>query len=135
MGAVVVIHNAPGVQDLSSRRRRAGIFLGKITQWNESGDRGANKGAKLPEMHIVVAHRSDGRAPPPSSRLLAKVSPEWKSGPGAGKSVNGPPGWAARNEGSPASSSRRKAHRLRRAGKREPEQPPVAELKTGRASS
>jgi len=102
MGAVVVIHNAPGVQDLKlTPETVAGIFLGKITQWNDPAIAAQNKGAKLPEMQIVVAHRSDGSGTTAVfTDYLAKVSPEWKSGPGAGKSVNWPTGLGGKgNEG------------------------------------
>ena len=102
MGAVVVIHNAPGVQDLKlTPETVAGIFLGKITQWNDPAIAAQNKGAKLPNLQIVVAHRSDGSGTTAVfTDYLAKVSPEWKSGPGAGKSVNWPTGLGGKgNEG------------------------------------
>ena len=102
MGAVVVIHNAPGVQDLKlTPETVAGIFLGKITQWNDPAIAAQNKGAKLPDTQIVVAHRSDGSGTTAVfTDYLAKVSPEWKSGPGAGKSVNWPTGLGGKgNEG------------------------------------
>src|SRR5882762_5669129 len=45
MGAVVIIHNAPGVQDLKlTPETVAGIFLGKITQWNDPAIAAQNKG-------------------------------------------------------------------------------------------
>src|SRR3984893_17321707 len=90
MGAVVVIHNAPGVQDLKlTPETVAGIFLGKITQWNDPAIAAQNKGAKLPDTAIAVVHRSDGSGTTAVfTDYLAKVSPEWKSGPGAGKRVN-----------------------------------------------
>jgi phosphate transport system substrate-binding protein len=90
------------VQDLKlTPETLAGIFLGKITQWNDPAIAAQNKGAKLPDMQIVVAHRSDGSGTTAVfTDYLAKVSPEWKSGPGAGKSVNWPTGLGGKgNEG------------------------------------
>jgi len=37
-----------------------GIFLGKITKWNDPAIAGSNKGVNLPANDIVVVHRSDG---------------------------------------------------------------------------
>src|SRR3977135_1772718 len=49
MGAVVIIHNAPGVQDLKlTPETVAGIFLGKITQWNDPAIAPRHSGGKLP---------------------------------------------------------------------------------------
>jgi len=85
MGAVVVIHNAPGVQDLKlTPETVAGIFLGKITQWNDPAIAAQNKGAKLPGMQIVVAHRSDGSGTTAVfTDYLAKVGPSSTIAPGA----------------------------------------------------
>ena len=102
MGAVVVIYNAAGVQDLKlTPETLAGIFLGKIGKWNDPAIAAENKGASLPDLAIVVAHRSDGSGTTAVfTDYLAKVSPEWKSGPGAGKSVNWPTGLGGKgNEG------------------------------------
>ena len=38
----------------------AGIFLGKITKWNDPAIAKANPGVKLPANDIDVVHRSDG---------------------------------------------------------------------------
>src|SRR2546427_3630979 len=102
MGAVVPIYNVPGVQGLKlTPATLAAIFLGKITKWNDPALAADNKEAKLPDMPIVVAHRSDGSGTTSVfTDDLAKVSPEGKSGPGAGKSVNWPTGLGGKgNEG------------------------------------
>jgi len=68
MGAVVVIHNAPGVQDLKlTPETVAGIFLGKITQWNDPAIAAQNKGAKLRGCRSSWPTAATARAPPPSS--------------------------------------------------------------------
>ncbi len=102
MGAVVVIYNVPGLGGLKlTPQTLAGIFLGKITKWNDPALAKDNPGAKLPDMAIAVAHRSDGSGTTNVfTDYLAKVSPEWKAGPGAGKSVKWPAGLGGKgNEG------------------------------------
>ena len=92
MGAVVLVFNVPGVKALKLRPETlAGIFLGKIVNWNDPALAKDNKG--LPDAAIAVAHRSDGSGTTAVfTDYLAKVSPDWKSGPGAGKSVSWPTG-------------------------------------------
>jgi phosphate transport system substrate-binding protein len=79
----------------------SGIFLGKITKWNDPAIAGANKGVNLPGNDIVVVHRSDGSG---TSYIwtdyLSKISDEWKSKVGKGASVNWPVGLGGKgNEG------------------------------------
>ena len=38
----------------------ANIFLGKVTNWNDPSIAALNPGVTLPDLPIVVAHRSDG---------------------------------------------------------------------------
>lgn len=95
LGAVVPTYNIPGVTaELKfTPQALAGIFLGKITKWNDPAITGANAGLKLPSATIVVVHRSDGSG---TSFIwtdyLSKVSAEWKAKVGAGTSVNWPVG-------------------------------------------
>jgi phosphate transport system substrate-binding protein len=102
LGAVVIVYNAPGLTGLKlTPETLAGIFLGKITAWNDPVLAKENPGAKFPSGSITVAHRSDGSGTTAVfTDYLAKVSPEWKAGPGAGKSVNWPVGLGGKgNEG------------------------------------
>ncbi|MFL5430714.1 MAG: phosphate ABC transporter substrate-binding protein PstS [Myxococcales bacterium] len=102
MGAVVLVYNVPGLQSLRlTPETLAGIFLGKISNWNDPALAKDNPGAKLPKMPIAVAHRSDGSGTTYSfTDYLSKVSAQWKSGPGTGKSVNWPAGLGGKgNEG------------------------------------
>jgi phosphate transport system substrate-binding protein len=102
MGAVVLVYNVPGVEALRlTPETLSAIFLGKITKWNDPALAKDNAGAKLPDMPIAVAHRSDGSGTTYSfTDYLSKVSPEWKKGPGTGKSVNWPTGLGGKgNEG------------------------------------
>jgi phosphate transport system substrate-binding protein len=79
----------------------AGIFLGKITKWNDPAIAGTNPGVKLPAEDIVVVHRSDGSGTTYIwTDYLSKVSDEWKSKVGKGTSVNWPVGLGGKgNEG------------------------------------
>src|SRR6202040_1844909 len=62
MGADVPVYNVAGVStDLSfTPEALAGIFLGKITKWNDPELVKSNPNAKLPSTDIIVVHRSDG---------------------------------------------------------------------------
>ena len=57
----------------------AGIFLGKITSWNDPAIAKDNPGVALPAQPIVPVHRSDGSGTTLRLRRLplSKVSPEW----------------------------------------------------------
>jgi phosphate transport system substrate-binding protein len=103
LGAVVPTYNVPGVEGTLnfSPEALAGIFLGKITKWNDPLIAGANKSAKLPANDIYVVHRSDGSG---TSYIwtdyLSKVSDEWKTKVGKNTSVNWPVGLGGKgNEG------------------------------------
>ena len=102
MGAVVVVYNVSSISELRlSPETLAGIFLGRITRWNDPTLAKDNPKAKFPDAAITVVHRSDGSGTTSVfTDYLAKVSPEWKAGPGQGKSVNWPTGLGGKgNEG------------------------------------
>ncbi len=103
MGAVVVTYNIPGVsQKLNfTPAAIAGIYLGKITKWNDGEIAKANPGVKLPANDIVVVHRSDGSGTTyVFTDYLSKVSPDWKGKVGSATSVTWPVGLgAAKNDG------------------------------------
>lgn len=95
LGAVVPVYNVSGVsQELKfSGPSLAGIFLGKITKWNDKGIAADNPGVKLPNEDITVVHRTDGSGTTFIwTDYLSKVSPEWKAKVGAAKSVSWPTG-------------------------------------------
>jgi phosphate transport system substrate-binding protein len=103
LGADVPTYNISGVSgELNfTPEALAGIFLGKVTKWNDPLIAGANKGVNLPGNDIVVVHRSDGSG---TSYIwtdyLSKVSDEWKNKVGKGTSVNWPVGLGGKgNEG------------------------------------
>ncbi|MFI5163893.1 MAG: phosphate ABC transporter substrate-binding protein PstS [Bacteroidia bacterium] len=102
LGADVVTYNIPGEPTLMlSGEVVAEIFLGKITKWNDAKITKLNPGAKLPDLAISVVHRSDGSGTTYIfSDYLSKVSPEWNTKPGKGKSLEWPVGLGAKgNEG------------------------------------
>ena len=91
-GSIVLTYNIPGVTELKlSRDAYVGIFLGKITQWNDPAIAKSNPGVTLPDTKITVVSRSDGSGTTfVFTSHLSAISEAWKSGPGAGKSVNFP---------------------------------------------
>jgi phosphate transport system substrate-binding protein len=103
MGADVPVYNIPGVTgNLNfTPEALAGIFLGKITKWDDQELTKSNPGVKLPSSNIVVVHRSDGSG---TTYIwvdyLCKVSKEWETKVGRGTSVNWPVGLGGKgNEG------------------------------------
>jgi phosphate transport system substrate-binding protein len=103
LGAAVPSYNIPGVTgELKfTPEAIAGIFLGKVTKWNDPAIAGANPGVKLPGDDIVVIHRSDGSGTTYIwTDYLSKVSSEWQSKVGKNTSVNWPVGLGGKgNEG------------------------------------
>ncbi|MBI3895148.1 MAG: phosphate ABC transporter substrate-binding protein PstS [Acidobacteria bacterium] len=103
LGADVATYNIPGVQqELNfTPEAIAGIFLGKITKWNDPLIARENPGIKLPDAGIVVIHRSDGSGTTYIwTDYLSKISSEWKEKIGKETSVNWPVGLGAKgNEG------------------------------------
>jgi phosphate transport system substrate-binding protein len=71
----------------------ANIYLGTIKKWNDPAIAALNPGATLPSSNITVVHRSDGSGTSYGfTDYLSKVSPDWKSKVGTGKSVQWPAG-------------------------------------------
>jgi phosphate transport system substrate-binding protein len=103
LGAAVPSYNIPGVTgELKfTPEALAGIFLGKVTKWNDPAIASANPGVKLPADDIVVIHRSDGSGTTYIwTDYLAKVSTDWQSKVGKNTSVNWPVGLGGKgNEG------------------------------------
>jgi len=102
-GAVVVTYNLPGVTaplNLTGKDL-ADIYLGKVTKWNSPEIAATNKGVKLPDMPIVVIHRSDGSGTSfIFTDYLTKVNPDWAAKVGKASAVNWPAGLGGKgNEG------------------------------------
>ena len=98
MGAVVLAYNLDGVSQLNlSGEVIADIFAGEINMWNDSRLAALNPDVKLPAEAIIPVFRSDGSGTTfVFTDYLTKVSPNWASKFGAGKSVNFPSGQAAK---------------------------------------
>jgi phosphate transport system substrate-binding protein len=98
LGAVVVTYNLPDKPKLKfTPDVIADIFLGKITKWSDPRIAAVNPGVKIPDMGIVVVHRSDGSGTTAIfSDYLSKVSKEWEFKVGADKSLNWPAGLGAK---------------------------------------
>ena len=101
-GADVVTYNLPGNPTLQlDGAAIAGIFLGKITKWNDAAIAAQNPGTTLPATDIAVVHRSDGSG---TTYIfvdyLSSVSQEWETNVGRGTAVKWPAGQGAKgNEG------------------------------------
>jgi phosphate transport system substrate-binding protein len=103
LGAVVPAYNIPGVSGevKFTPEALAGIFLGKVSKWNDKVITSANPGVNFPDKDIIVVHRSDGSG---TSFIwtdyLSKVSGDWKNQVGADTSVKWPIGMGGKgNEG------------------------------------
>ena len=103
LGGVVPIYNLEGVtQPLRfTGQTLAGIYMGKITKWNDPAIAKTNPGVKLPAADITVVHRSDGSGTTYIFvDFLSKVSPDFKQKVGVATSVSWPAGVGAKgNEG------------------------------------
>jgi phosphate transport system substrate-binding protein len=60
-GGVAIIYNVKGVSNLKlGASTLAGIFMGKITKWNDKAIADENPAVQLPDVSIATFHRSDG---------------------------------------------------------------------------
>lgn len=104
MGGVVPVVNVPGIgpgQLKLSGEVLAGIYLGKITKWNDPAIAKLNPDLKLPDTAIAVVHRSDGSGTTfLFTSFLTASSGEWKTQVGASTAVEWPVGLGGKgNEG------------------------------------
>jgi len=103
LGADVPAYNIPGVSGevKFTPEILAGIFLGRITKWNDKAITSVNPGVNFPDRDIVVAHRSDGSGTTFIwTDYLSKISPDWESRVGRNTSVQWPIGLGGKgNEG------------------------------------
>ena len=101
-GELVFAYNLPGVDKLNlSREAMAGIYLGTVTKWNDPAIAKANPGAKLPNLPIQVAYRSDGSGTTyVFTQHLSAISKDFHDKVGTDKSVTFPVGVGGKgNEG------------------------------------
>jgi len=99
LGAAVPTYNIPGVTASLNftAEALAGIFLGKITKWDDPEITKANAGVKLPSTNIVVVHRAEGSGTTFIwTDYLSKVSKDWEMKVGRANSVTWPVGLAGK---------------------------------------
>jgi phosphate transport system substrate-binding protein len=103
IGAIVPVVNIDGVSPGQLRFTGpllADIFLGKITNWNDPAIAELNPDARLPNLAILVVHRSDGSGTTFNwAWYLSQVSDEWKLKVGAYTSVAWPTGVGGKGNG------------------------------------
>jgi phosphate transport system substrate-binding protein len=96
IGAIVPVVNLDGITAGQLRFTGpllADIFLGKVTNWSHPSIAAVNPGIELPDLAILVIHRSDGSGTTHNwADYLSKVSGEWKVRVGASTLVGWPTG-------------------------------------------
>jgi phosphate transport system substrate-binding protein len=104
LGAVVVTYNLPSLGE--TRLKFDGtllvdIFMGRVTKWSDRRIAALNPGVKLPDIDLIVVHRSDGSGTTyVFTDFLNKFSREWRDKVGYATSVNWPVGLGGKgNEG------------------------------------
>jgi phosphate transport system substrate-binding protein len=99
-GGIVVTYNVDGVKPgelVLDGETLAGIFLGKITKWDDAAIKKLNPDVKFPSMPISVVYRADGSGTTFNfTNYLGKVSPDWKSQVGSDTTVQWPVGFGAK---------------------------------------
>jgi len=100
IGGIVAIFNLPGIaanEMTLSGPVLADMYRGTIKTWNDPAIARLNPGLKLPATAITLVYRSDSSGTTAVfTDYLAKVSPDFKASPGAGKTVNWPAGIGGR---------------------------------------
>jgi len=99
LSATSVMYNLPGVKNNLHLTGPviADIYLGKVTNWNDSRIRRINPGVSLPDKEITPVYRSDSSGTSYNfTSYLNTVSKQWKSQVGSGTTVNWPKGAGAR---------------------------------------
>jgi phosphate transport system substrate-binding protein len=93
LSATGVGFNVPGVKKLNlTGKLLAGIYFGKVTNWNDPKIKKINPKAKLPNLTITPVFRSDGSGDTYTfTNYLSKISPAWRSEVGYATTV----GWKA----------------------------------------
>jgi len=95
IGGITIAYNLPGIDKGLKLTGPviAQIFMGNITSWNDPALVSLNPGVNLPSQKIIISHRSDGSGTTYAfTDYLSKVSPDWKSKVGEGKTVPWPVG-------------------------------------------
>jgi phosphate transport system substrate-binding protein len=96
IGAIVPVVNLAGIPAGQLRftgSLLADIYLGKVTKWNDPAVAALNPDLKLPNLAILVVHRTDGSGTTFNwANYLSEVSADWKVRVGANTTVAWPTG-------------------------------------------
>src|SRR5579864_4861250 len=111
MGGVVMVVNLQGIKPGQLKldgKTIAGMYLGKITKWNDPAIKALNPGLALPDKAIATVHRSDGSGTNfIFTHYLSSIDPDFKSNIGENTSVEFPGGLGGKgNEGVAALAGR-----------------------------
>jgi phosphate transport system substrate-binding protein len=101
-GSIVLAYNLKGVDTVKlSRKAYSGVFLGKITRWNDPLIAASNPGVTLPDLPINVVVRADSSGTSfVFSQHLSAISDDFKRDVGANTMPNWPAGTKSKgNEG------------------------------------
>jgi phosphate transport system substrate-binding protein len=100
MGGIVPIVNIDGIKPgdlVLDGPTLAGLFLGKITSWDDPAIKALNPSLTLPATPVVIAHRSDGSGTTFNfTNYLSKTSQEWADNVGSDSAVEWPVGVGAK---------------------------------------
>jgi phosphate transport system substrate-binding protein len=103
LGGAAIAYNLAGVKNnlKITPAVLSGIFLGQITNWNDSSISALNPGVNLPNEPITVVHRADASGTSYIfTNYMAEISTTWATKVGIGKSVSWPVGIGGQgNEG------------------------------------
>ncbi len=91
----MVNYNIPGLNNKHLKLNGpvlAGIYMGKITMWNDPQIAKINPGVKLPDHKIIPIHRTDGSGDTfIFSQYLSFSTPAWNNSVSFGTSISWPP--------------------------------------------
>src|SRR5262245_33233228 len=107
LSATTVTYNVKGVEDKLhlDGPTLSDIFLGNITQWDDSAIKALNPGVDLPSTKITPVYRSDGSGDSyVFTSFLSAVSPDWESKVGASTQPAFPTGVGAEKNSGVAAS-------------------------------
>jgi len=94
-GALAMVYNLPDLKVPLKLTPDAiiGIYMGKVTMWNDPLIAKANPGVALPGVPLLVVHRSDGSGTTNIfTTYLSAVNTQWKETVGANTAVSWPTG-------------------------------------------
>ncbi|OYV51795.1 MAG: phosphate ABC transporter substrate-binding protein PstS [Rhodospirillales bacterium 20-60-12] len=94
ISAQSINYNLPGFNNVHLKLSGpvlAGIYSGKITNWDDAAIAQLNPGKKLPDHVIIPVHRTDGSGDTfIFSQYLSFSTPDWSNGPGYGTTISWP---------------------------------------------